>query len=157
MIRSAARIFTAIVLVLLVLGGCKGHFSVVGLVQIDGFHCTADTQIVTAVLVIQNVAPLQGGLAQIVDELLLLKRQLLKTLYTVAQNFQIIEFVHVVSEFVVVVFGCLLFAAGQTYGRKNNNGRQKKCFFHRLSVFGPLRAEKLLLEQSEDIADARCR
>ena len=72
--------------------------TVVRIIQVQRLTSTADTQIVTSVLVEENIASLQCSFAQIIDECFLLQAQFLKTGHRVTQYFQIVEFIHRVLE-----------------------------------------------------------
>ena len=75
----------------------------VGVVEVDTLEGAADGEVVTAVLVVEDVASLQGSLSEIIDKGLLLKGKRVEVRYLVPKHFEVIEFVHVVIDFLCFV------------------------------------------------------
>ena len=79
--------------------------AVAGIVLIDCFEGTADSQVPFSVLVIENVPTVGGSLGEVVDQLFLLKCQLFESRYFVAQDFQIGKRLYGVVEVVFLFLG----------------------------------------------------
>ena len=81
------------------LEGRKIHFGlVVGVIEIELLTRAADTEVVTSVLVIEDVSSPEGCLGKAVNERFLLKGQLVKLRYVVTEDLEVIELIHVVLE-----------------------------------------------------------
>ena len=99
----------------------RGIF-VVRIIEVQRLAGTADTEVVTAVLVEQDIASPQSRLTQTIHKLFLLQRQALKLRHIVTENLQVIELIHVVLERLLF----LLTAAEYTRGCQND----KDLFSH---------------------------
>ena len=84
----------------------KGQIVFVGLVAlvvaIDVFKGLTHHQVIFAVLVKQNVAAVEGSLGEVIDQLLLLERQVLKAGHLVAQHLDVGKTVNRVVEVTVL-------------------------------------------------------
>ena len=74
-------------------------FPIAGISLIDGFQRTADPQVVTPVLVEQNVAPAQSGLTQVIDQQLLVQGKRIEPRNPVFQHPDVVEAVRHPIEF----------------------------------------------------------
>ena len=91
--------------------------AVPGVTLFDGFEGAADAQIVTAVLVEQNVPTTEGCLIQVVDQFFLIERKGVEIGHLVAQHFDVIKTIdHPFERFFCLWFGL---AADQSGGDGN--------------------------------------
>ena len=70
----------------------------VRIVEIQCLARTTDTQVVTSVLVKQDITSPQRRLTQAINQLLLLQRQTIELRHIVAQDLQVIKLIHVILE-----------------------------------------------------------
>ena len=96
---------------------------------IKSFQSSSDTEVVRAILIIEDVASPEGCLAQIIHQSLLLHRQALKIRHAVTQYRQIVESVHHILK---ILFGLRLrlcrFAAAAHQRCQSN--KKENDFFH---------------------------
>ena len=87
---------------------------------------SAYTEVISAVLVKEDVASPEGSLGEAIDELLLLQAQRIELRHVVADDLQVIEFIHVVNKFL------LLLLATHKKGQCNDVQCTKDSFFHQI-------------------------
>ena len=80
--------------------------SVAFVVGVDALQGLADTQVVFAVLVVEDVSSLQRSLSEVVNVLLLLKGEGLESFYLVAKHLKVSEPFVVIGEFLIHLCCC---------------------------------------------------
>ena len=93
--------------------------AIAAVVAIDGFEHVANAEVVTTVLIIEDVASGKGGLSKVVDERLLTKREAVEAFDFVAQHLNVGKLLVGVGE-IIAGSGSGLRCRTQTESREGN-------------------------------------